>query len=228
MGNRSWIWKGAILLGAGLLFWAVGQAVNPSDGDAEFQRSLEAMKQVKTFRGSFIENEAGSHSERIWEVDCNRVVVHQQSQESSGSPYEMKEDELLVGEVRFTRDSGGSWQNTGEVGPRGSAKWYCDNIAQGTVRDLLPDMITMTHHAMTEKGDKKTVSGVRCREWKFALKSALNTQTGSICLGLDDHLPYEFAMENSGHFTYSDYNTPIQLDVPDATVQPASTTQEQD
>jgi hypothetical protein len=80
----------------------------------------------------------------------------------------------------------------------------------------------MISHAMTEKGDKKTVNGVRCREWKFAIRSALAAQQGSGCIGLDDNLPYEMTTENGGHYTYSDYNRPIQLEAPEAVLQPAN------
>src|SRR5579863_8919773 len=48
MGSR-FFWIGAILLG-GLFFWAVGYVVKPNGGDVEFQKMLEAMKQVKTSR----------------------------------------------------------------------------------------------------------------------------------------------------------------------------------
>jgi hypothetical protein len=222
------LWMGACLLAGGAIIWGVGQAVNPSNGDAELKAALEAMKQVKSFRGTYIANASSTvHSQRLWEVDCNRVIVHQQSQDSQAnadSPFQMKQDELLVGNQRYSRDSSGSWQNDGDVGPLYSAKWYCDNIAQGTVRDLLPDVLTMTRHAVTEKGDKKTVNGVQCREWKFAMKAALASQQGSLCIGVDDHLPYEMTMEG-GHFSYSDYNRPIQIEAPDGVVQSASSTE---
>jgi len=228
MDNRRWLWIGATLLVAGFVFWGVGQAVNPSSGDAEFQKTLEAMKQVKSFRGAYIENASGTqHSERLWEVDCNRVIVHQSSHDSQSntdSPFEMKQEELLVGDQRYNRASDGSWENAGYAGDRYSGKWYCDNIARGTVRELLPDLRTMISHAMTEKGDKKTVSGVRCREWKFDIRAALANQKGSICIGVDDHLPYELT-ENGGRYTYSDYNRPIQIEVPEAVLQPASASQ---
>jgi len=226
MDNRRWLWMGATLLVAGVIFWAVGQAVNPSGGDIELKNTLEATKHVKSFRGAYIES--GSHSESLWEVDCDKVIVHQQShdsmQTSSDPAFEMKEDVLLVGEQRYVRDKDGSWENTGTVGPRGSAKWYCDNIARGTVRDLLPDMYTLVGHAMTEKGDKKTVNGARCREWKLDIKTAVSSQKGSICIGEDDHLPYEMTMERGGHYSYSDYNRPIQFEAPDAVLQSASST----
>jgi hypothetical protein len=188
---------------------------------------VESLKQVRSFRGAYIESTSSTqHWERSWEVDCNRVIVHQHSQDlqtNTDSPFEMREDELLVGDQRYVRDSDGSWQNTGYAGDRYSAKWYCDNLARGTERDLLPDMYNMISHAVTEKGDKKTVNGVRCREWKFAIVTVLSTQRGSVCIGLDDHLPYEMTMDG-GHYSYSDYNRPIQFEAPEAVLQPASPT----
>jgi len=225
MGNRRWIWIGAVLLIGAAIFWGVGGAVGPASGDTEFKNALTAMEQVKTFRGTYVADASSTfHSERLWEVDCNRVVVHQQSrdgQSGSDSPSEMKQEELLVGEQRYSRDSNGSWQNYGYAGERGSAKWYCDNIARGTVRDLMPDIRSLISHGITEKGDKKTVNGVRCREWKFDMRTVLSSQKGAICIGIDDHLPYELTMDG-GHYSYSDYNRPVPIDVPEAIVQPAS------
>ena len=107
MGNRRGLWIGAFLLGAGMIFWGVGQAVGPSGGDTEFQKTLESMKQIKSFRGAYIESTPGAqNSERLWEVDCNRVIVHHHShnsQTNADSPLEMQADELLVGDQRYTR-----------------------------------------------------------------------------------------------------------------------------
>src|SRR6201984_1880560 len=98
MGNRGWLWSGAGLLGGGLIFWAVGQAVNPTSGDTEFHKTLEAMKQVKSFRGAYNESASSTQrSVRLWEVDCNRVIVHEHSQDeqsSTDSPFEMNQHEL--------------------------------------------------------------------------------------------------------------------------------------
>jgi len=228
MGNHRGLWIGAGLLGACAIFWGVGQAVNPSSGDTEFKKTLESMEQVKSFRGGYMGSASGAHAERLWEVDCSRVIVHEQShdqQSDIASAFDMKQEELLVGDQRYTRDSNGSWQNQGYAGDRGSAKWYCENIRRGTVRDLLPDIRTMISHAITEKGDKKTVNGVRCREWKFDIRTALSSQTGSVCIGMDDHLPYELTMDG-GTYSYADYNKSIQIDAPDAAAQPASSTDE--
>jgi len=223
MENRRWLWIGASLLLAGGIFWGVGQAVGPSSGDTELRKTLEALKQVKTFRGAYIESASSAqHSERIWEVDCNRVMIHQQSHDSqtnAESPFEMKEEEFLAGDDRYIRDSNGSWENAGFAGDRDTAKWYCQNLTDA--RELLPDIPTMISHAMMHKGDKKTVNGVRCREWKFEIVTAISARPGSVCIGVDDHLPYELTMAG-GHYTYSDYNRPITLEVPQADVQPAS------
>lgn len=215
--SRRNIWMAAIVATGALVFWGVGQSLGPSSGDVEFQKSLDAMMQVKSFRGSF--TASGYPSTRLWEVDCNRVVVHQQSGDS-----DRKEEEVSVGDQRYMRDGNGSWENAGqEPGDRGSAKWYCDKVASAT-SDLLPDMRTILRHGISEKGAKKTVNGVRCREWKFDARTALSSRVGSVCIGLDDHLPYEYTMDG-GVSTYSDYNRPIQIETPGGTVQPASATE---
>jgi len=227
MVDRRWLWISACLLIAGGIFWGVGEAVGPSGGDTEFRKTQESMKQVKSFRSAFTESASSSgHSERLWEVDCNRVVVHEHSHDSqtnTDSAFEMKEDELLVGEQRYIRESNGSWENSGYAGDRSSAKWYCARIAEGGASGLLPDMFTLLSHGITEKGDKKTVNGVRCREWKFDIRTPLSSRVGAICIGVDDHLPYEMTMDG-GHYFYSDYNQPIPIEAPEAALQPASST----
>jgi len=221
--DRKWIGIGVCLAFAAFVFYGVGWGVGSSSGDEEFKKSLDAMKQVKSFRGVFTATGSGMHSERLWEVDCSRMILHQQSQNQGGgdSGFDMKDDELLVGDVRYIREGDGGWQNTGYAGDRSSAKWHCDRVAQGIDSDLLPDMLTMIRHAISEKGDKKTMNGVQCRVWKFAQRTALAGQGGSICIGVDDHLPYELTMDG-GRYTYSDYNRPIEFEAPEAVLQQAS------
>lgn len=225
MGNRLWI--GAILL-AGLFFWAVGYVVTPNNGDAEFQKMLEAMKQVKSFRGAYVGSTPGNqHAERLWEVDCTRGIVHKQSQlsQTTATPLDLNEDEFLVGsDQMYTRNNDGSWEKTKYTATLYSASWYCESLPKGTVRDLLPDVLEMLRHAMIGKGDKKTVNGVRCQSWDFAMKSATSGQKGSVCIGLEDHLPYEMTTDNGGRYTYSDFNRPIQFDAPETVLQTVSST----
>jgi hypothetical protein len=58
----------------------------------------------------------------------------------------------------------------------------------------------------------------------FVMRSAVSAQQGSMCIGLDDHLPYEMTTENGGRYSYSDYNRPIQFEAPAAVLQTASST----
>jgi hypothetical protein len=226
MGNR-WLWIAIAVIGmAG--YWGVGYVVSPNGGDAEFQKMLESMEQVKSFRGTYIDSPSSAHLGRLWEVDCNRGIVHQQShdysQASANSSFEIKEDKLLLGsDQMYTRGSDGSWEKHEYKAKVYSASWYCDNIAQGTVRDLMPDVRRMLRSAMIGKADKKTVNGVRCQDWQFTMKSSTSGEKGSVCIGLEDHLPYEMIVEGA-QYSYSDYNRPIQFDAPESILQTASST----
>ncbi len=215
MGTRGWIAVLALAVG---VFYGVGYFVSPNGGDVELKKMLEATKQVKSFRGASI---GSGVEQKLWEVDCNRVIVHQHFGSSSDSSSSGRGDELMVGDVRYSREGSGGWENNGSAGARG-AQWYCDNLARGTMSDLLPDMFTMIGHAMMEKLDKKTVSGVRCQDWKYSIQSTTRPQTGSICIGLEDHLPYELTSRYWGNATYSDYNKTIEFDAPDSILQSAN------
>ena len=88
----------------------------------------------------------------------------------------------------------------------------------------MPDVRALLRSATFGKGDKKTVNGVRCQDWKFTNHSKNSGQRGTICIGLTDHLPYEMTVENSGRYAYTDFNRPLQFDGPDAVLQPVSST----
>jgi hypothetical protein len=84
----------------------------------------------------------------------------------------------------------------------------------------------MIKRGVIQKGDKKTMNGVRCREWLVTMKGGMTgLEHDTVCIGLDDHLPYEVTVDWAhSHSTFSDYNTPLQFDLPEAAVQPASAT----
>jgi len=215
-------WIVAMLLIGGLIYWGTGSLLTPNNGDAEFQKMLEATEHVKSFRG--VDVDSVQHSEKLWEVDCNRAVVRKRSQTSptSANSVEVKEDQLLVGLDRYNHDTDGSWVKTADKHVMYSGQWYCDNLAQGTLRDLLPDFRAMLRNAMIGKGDKKTVNGVRCQDWQFAMKSRNSGEQGTVCIGLEDHLPYEMTTDSGGHYSYSDYNHPIQFEASESILQSAN------
>jgi hypothetical protein len=222
--NRIWI--GVILMAVGLLFsWGVAYVVAPNGGDAEFQKMLEATEHVKSFRGTYVDSPTSAqHLEKLWEVDCNRSVVHKRSQTSKtdANPVEVKEDQLLVGLDRYSHDPDGSWVKTADKHVQYSGQWYCENLAGGTLRDLLPDTRSMLRSAMIGKGDKKTVNGVHCQDWQFAMKSSTSGVKGTVCIGVEDHLPYEMTTDSGAHYSYSDYNRPIEFAVSEEILQSAS------
>ena len=226
MGNRFWIV--ACVLAAGLVFWGIGYFVSPNSGDTEFQKALEATQQVKSFRGTQVAGASSNqHGARLWEVDCYRGILHKQSSEQvngTDAP-EVTEDEFLVGYDRYARGKDGFWEKTGDTHQIYSAKWYCENLAKGTLRDLLPDFRAMLRNALIGKGDKKVVNGVRCQEWRYAMKSRYSGAQGSIYLGLQDHLPYQMTIDGGDQYSYSDYNRPNPFEAPEAVVQEASSTE---
>ncbi len=228
MGDRYWLWVGArLLVGVAIIAWALSY-LGTGSGEKEFQKTLQAMKQVHSFRVASTSNPGMQHNEMLWEVDCDRDLLHYQWHlvvTSSNPPTEMNRDEITVAGREYDRQSDGSWTSPKYASRgSGSAKWYCGTLAQGTDSNLLPQIATMIRRGIIQKGDKKTVNGVRCREWLVAMRGAPSgLEHDTVCLGLADHLPYEMTVDwEHAHATFSDYNTPIHIDVPEAALQSTS------
>lgn len=228
MGDRYWLWIGArLLVGVAIVWWAASY-LTPGSGEKEFQKSLDAMKQVHSVRVSFSANPGTQHNEMLWEVDCNKNIVHQQMHfvdTSSNPPVDMTQDHTQVGNQEFQRKSDGTWSKPGYAYQGATSNWFCTSLAQGTDTNLLPPMASMIRRAIIQKGDKKTVNGVRCREWLVTMKSGMaNLAHETVCLGVNDHLPYEMTVDwEHSRSTFSDYNTSFQIDIPEAAVQTTST-----
>jgi hypothetical protein len=223
MGERYWLWVGARLLVAlAIVAWAASYLTTGS-GEKEFQKTLDAMKQVHSFRVAYSASLGTQHDEMLWEVDCDKDILHHQwHQSGSNGPTEMSRDEIEIASQYYVRGQDGSWTN--HYATQGtSAKWYCGQIAQGIDSNLLPQIATMIRRGIIQKGDNKTVNGVRCREWLVAMRGFApgRLEHDAVCLGLADHLPYEMTLEWE-HTTFSDYNRPIHLDLPEAALQSTS------
>ena len=227
MGDRYWLWVGArLLVGVAIIAWALSY-LGAGSGEKEFQKTLDAMKQVHSFRVAYSATPPTQHNELLWEVDCNRDVLHTQFdyvQTNRNPPGEMKTDQMIVAGRAFDHQSDGSWSPARYGNARGSAKAYCSALAQGIDVNPFPEIATMIKRAIIQKGDKKTVNGVRCREWLVTMKGAPSGLAhDTVCIGLDDHLPYEMTVDwEHSRTSFSDYNTAIQLDVPEAAVQASS------
>jgi len=228
MRNRYWLWMGARLLAAvAIVGWAASY-LGTGSGEKEFQKTLDAMKQVHSFRASTSASQGNRHSEGLSEVDCDHGLMHVQSRfidASNDPPIELSKDEVDVAGQVFDRQSDDSWAPAKYAGGRVSAKVVCTELAQGADSHLLPQIATMIKRGILQKGDKKTVNGVRCREWLVTMKGGFSgLEHDTVCLGLEDHLPYEMTVDwEHLHSSFSDYNAPINIEVPEAAVQPAST-----
>ena len=228
MGDRYWLWMGArLLVAVAIVAWAASY-LGTGSGEKEFQKTLDAMKQVHSFRVAYSATPYTQHNEMLWEVDCNRDLVHHQEhlvESSTNPPTEMNRDEVLVAGREYIRQSDGSWAPARYAYQGTTARWFCGSLAQGTDSNLLPQISSMIKRGILQKGDKKTVNGVRCREWLVTMKGGTSgLEHDTVCLGLEDHLPYEMTVDwEHSRSSYSDYNVPLQIDVPETALQPAST-----
>ena len=227
MGERYWLWIGVrLLFGFAIVAWAVSY-LGPGSGEKEFQKTLDALKQVHSLRVSYSANPGSQRNEMLWELDCSRNIMHEQSHLTDTSltpPVDMQRNSTQVGNQQYQRASDGTWSKPSYAYQGGSSNWFCTNLKQGTDTNVLPPIATMIRRGVIQKGDKKTVNGVRCREWLVTMKSGpASLEHSTVCLGLNDHLPYEMTVDwEHSRSTFSDYNTTLQIDVPEPAVQPAS------
>jgi hypothetical protein len=217
-----------LLVGVAIVTWAASY-LGAGSGEKEFQKTLDAMKQVRSVRVASSANQVGvQHNEMLLEVDCNRDIVHQQTHMVMTSPNnqgEISRDELHVGTHEYDRQTDGSWaEPRNGYGSYVSAKPFCSKLAQGVDSNLLPQIATMIKRGILQKGDKKTVNGTRCREWLVTMKGGFSgLEHDTVCLGLEDHLPYELTVDwEQARMLFSDYNAPIHFDLPESALQPTS------
>ncbi len=227
MSGRYWLWVGArLLLAVVIVGWAASY-MGTGSGEKEFQKSLNALKQVRSFRVAYSGRAvATQRNELLWEVDCNRDIVHYQQHfvQNTDPPAELKQDELGVGGKTYTHNPDGSWSDSKYAYQGASPKPICAALAQGNDLNFMPPIATMIQRGVIQKGEKKTVNGMRCREWLVTMRGGLRgLEHATVCIGLEDHLPYEMTVDwDNSRTSISDYNTQIAFDLPEAAVQPTS------
>jgi hypothetical protein len=231
MGGRYWVWLVArLVIAMAIVGWAFSY-IGTGSAEKEFQKTLDAMRQVRSFRASITASARDTqHNDTLWEVDCNRDLLHFQwhvTDTSTDPPAEIRQDQLFVAGQEYEHQADGSWQKARRYGDFKSAKAYCSYLQQGADSNVLPQVYTMIQRGILQKGDKKTVNGVRCREWLVTMKGGFSSlEHDTICIGLKDYLPYEMTVDwEHSHSYYSDYNTAISFDVPDTSPQPASSSE---
>jgi hypothetical protein len=73
----------------------------------------------------------------------------------------------------------------------------------------------MLKHGNIATGEKKTVNGTPCQEWRVTMLQA-NTQikdVRTVCLGIDNHLPVEMTAHHL-RTTYSNLNEKFFIELP--------------
>lgn len=229
MHHRFWLWIGVRLLGATVIVALLFSSVKPGGGEREFRTTLEAVKHVRTFRALTTSNPGTRLNDMLWELDCDQRVMHKVTHTVDTSvdpPVDMTRDELRTSTLWYTKQSDGQWKQTGFSHQGGSPQWYCEKLGEGTDYDLLPKIATMIRLGIIQKGEQKTVNGVRCREWNVASRNGtVDLEHATVCIGVDDHLPYEVTVDwERSRTTFSDYNAPLSFDLPNGVAQSANAT----
>jgi type II secretory pathway pseudopilin PulG len=229
MDSRYWAWLVArLVIAVVVVGWAATYLLPGGTGEKEFQRSLDATKQVRSVRAATVSDaSATQHVEMSWDLVCAQDAFRYKWHLVESDPdkaADMTQEEIHVGSISYQHKGDDSWKPgisaIGSTNPSG----ICRMLAQGTDNRVLPDLATMMKRGIIEKSDKKTVNGVGCREWKVTMKGGPDgLEHDTVCLGLDDHLPYEMTVDwQHARTTYADYNGSFQLELPTAALQSAS------
>ena len=229
--GRYWLWLGARLAVAIAVIAYALSFLGTGGGEKEFQKTLEAMKQVRSFRMATSATPYTQRNDALWEVDCNHNLVHHMEHyvntctnpPDCSQQSDFRQEELDFAVWRYLRKADGTWATGGQLASR-QTQYACGHLAEGTDSGLLPPIATMVRRGVMQKGDKKTVNGVRCREWLVTLKGGMNgLEHDTLCLGIEDHLPYEMTVDWAHARTlFSDYNVPMHFDLPEEVLKATS------
>ena len=211
---RFWTWLLARLVVAIVLVgWVLSYLFLPSSGDREFRRTLDGYKRINTIHYTLVSDNPAQHLEDQADMICSddafrhtqSFVVHQAAGDVS-----VQNETMRAGGQDYRLQNDGRWKRdfSGVEPPRNT----CRRIAAGDFAWIVPDIRRMLEHGIIEKGDKKTVDGRLCRDWKVTLRQGPNLEHRTLCIGVEDHLPVEMVTGGSRE-TYA-FNTPIQIDAP--------------
>ncbi len=211
---RYWTWLLARLAVAVLLVgWVYTTLLTPSSGEKEFRRSLDALKAVNSVHYSMLGDTPTQHTEEEADLVCADDAFHRTTQMEVRQPagdLNVHIETMRADEQDYRLQNDGRWKRdfSGIERPQTT----CQRLAQGDHAWIVPDMRQMLEHGIIDKGDKKTVDGNVCREWKVTLKQGLFLEHRTVCIGVKDHLPRE-VNDGTSRWTYA-FNTPIKIDTP--------------
>lgn len=216
---RYWVWVLVrLMLGVGLVVWAMSY-LSPGGGEKEFQNTVNALKKVDGVQYSMVSDPSPStHVEETGEMVCSQHAIHVDNHTTSGNPgniADLSQESIRIGADAFTRVEGG-WRK--DYSAR-DADSVCVRLANNADSWLFPDINEMLRRGIIQKGDKKTLDGVRCREWKVSIRYGADFERRTVCLGVDDHLPREFTVPGRGlRFEYTKFNQVSTIEPPDGPI----------
>ena len=200
-----------------------------SSGQKELQRSFDAKKNAHSWRmTTILHAHPGRAMETVIEVACpdhERIVTS-----LGGTKYES----IRVGTDAWIQDGKGGWTHqtiTPEAYPCGAnpgapAPWAMMNEG----RDMATVIATMAEktNAQVTRGDLLKISDGQCQQWVANFSHPGGGGRGmsySVCVGTGDGLPRQVAMGSGGFLTtYSDWNSPMQINPPATAAQSTSAT----
>jgi len=207
--NSRGVWSfgiiGTLLIGFAV-FW-----LSPDGGETEFARSVEAMKQVRSYR--YVSTTAprpSRHTEGNGEMNCSQGAFHQVVHvvDQDLKPSDFVEETVRLNTGTFQHADDGTWSRRTLSEGWEKPQELCRQLASGADIQFFPDMRHMQSKGMFKKGEKKTVNGVTCRVWLVdVVEYGSGLEGRTVCLGLNDHLPYEVTSDyDHSHTTFSDFN----------------------
>lgn len=225
--GRYWLWVGARLVAGAFIVGMAWWSLTPGgSGEKEFQRAHDALRSVRSWKYTRFAGDPAkikSYQEGSGEVDCSagsHTVLHIVSLPDDVSRSEVTMEEIHTPSGNYSRANDGHWVSMKYLsGPAPARDTECRPLALGQRSGTFPDYDYLIHHAVITKGDKKTISGVRCREWIAQVPHGVNSVPDEtrVCLGVDDHLPYQERSTWGAELTFRDFNVPIKVDDPEVT-----------
>ena len=197
----------AVVLVGGLIWWLM-----PGRGEEEFVDAQNALRKVRSWRvQATFESPDQSHRMLI-EFACpsqdhtRRDVTFKDGH----SPFHL--ETTHIGLEGFERMPNGQWKRrNGEFGP---GYTVCRALLQGQDMEPMPPLLLFLKRGVIRKGERTTVGGAPCREWKVqVMVGPGQLETESICLGVEDHLPRR-RIAKDREYIYYDWNSPVEIEAP--------------
>jgi hypothetical protein len=155
-------------------------------------------------------------------MNCSQGAFHQVVHvvDQDLKPSDFVEETVRLNTGTFQHADDGTWSRRTLSEGWERPQELCRQLASGADIQFFPDMRHMQSKGIFKKGENKTLNGVLCRVWLVdVVEYGSGLEGRTVCLGLNDHLPYEVTSDY-GHSrtTFSDFNAAIEVLEPPARI----------